>query len=209
MSINNIPTVMVVDDKRNMLRLMVKVLRDDAQIIAADCGAQAIRELASNKVDVVLCDLRMPDMDGIEVLKRCKKQSPNTEFILMTAYASVATAIEALRLGAFDYLTKPFEPAHARAVVLRAAGRASTPLPTGDASGDEVLPGLVSRSRSMVELAALVRQVAASDATVLLLGGNGNGKGTYCQGSSPFIATGDAKICCGKLRSYPRGPPGE
>ncbi len=176
MSTADKPTVLVVDDKKNMLRLMTKVLREDARVLTADGGAGALQQLEANTVDVILCDLRMPSMDGMELLKQCKKISPNTEFVLMTAYASVANAVEALRLGAFDYLTKPFEPEEARTVVLRAAGRAAAPMPIGTLSNDEVLPGLLSRSPSMIDLGRMVGQIAVSDVTVLLLGETGTGK---------------------------------
>ncbi len=172
---DQLPTVLVVDDKKNMLLLMAKVLKEDARVLTALRGAEAIDILREERVDVVLCDLRMPDLDGIEVLKACKKLRAQTEFVLMTAYASVGTAVEALRLGAYDYLTKPFEPETARAVVLRALGRA---LPSGDpsASGSEILPGMIGQSKAMHELAHFVQQVAKSDATVLLLGETGSGK---------------------------------
>jgi two-component system response regulator HydG len=173
-----LPLVLVVDDKSNMVRLMAKVLRADARVRTANRGAEALRILENESVDVVLSDLRMPDMDGIEVLKRCKQLRPEAEFILMTAYASVPTAIEALRLGAYDYLTKPFEPEAARAVVLRAMGRAATSLPEfpDGSSAEEVLPGMLSRSVAMRELGSLVRRVAESDVTALLLGETGTGK---------------------------------
>ena len=169
------PVVLVVDDKRNMVRLMSKVLRGDASVRTAESGADALRLLASEHIDVILCDLQMPDMDGLDVLRAVKRLSPTSEFILMTAFASVGTAVEALRLGAYDYLTKPFEPDAARAVVLRALGRVSLAQPELPAS-DEVLPGLLARSRSMRELGDLVRRVAASDATALVLGETGTGK---------------------------------
>jgi two-component system response regulator HydG len=173
-----LPLVLVVDDKQNMLRLLAKVLREDARVRTASRGAEVLRILEDEPVDVVLSDLRMPDMDGIEVLKRCKALRPETEFILMTAYASVSTAIEALRLGAYDYLTKPFEPETARAVVLRAIGRAAASLPESSTgiSPEEVLPGMLARSAAMRELSSLVRRVAESDATALLLGETGTGK---------------------------------
>ena len=171
-------TVLVVDDKKNMLSLMKKVLGADARVLTAERGLDALKILEAEAVDVVLCDLRMPDMDGVEVLKLCKRVRPQAEFILMTAYASVATAVEALRLGAYDYLIKPFDPQTGRAVVLRAMGRAaaSMPDPAGDNGGDEVLPDMLARSPKMRELSELVKRIASSDVTVLLLGETGTGK---------------------------------
>lgn len=198
-----LPTVLVVDDKKNMLRLMAKVLKADAQVLTASSGSEAVRILGERSIDVVLCDLRMPDLDGIEVLKLCKKLRTQTEFVLMTAYASVGTAVDALRLGAYDYLTKPFEPEAARAVVLRAIGRAvsSTSEASVEANGD-ILPDMVGQSVAMRELSHLVRQVADSDATVLLLGETGTGKERVARAvhrlsprsSSRFVAVNCAAI---------------
>lgn len=171
-------TVLVVDDKKNMLSLMKKVLRRDARVLTAERGLDALKLLEAEPIDVVLCDLRMPDTDGVEILKLSKKLRPQAEFILMTAYATVPTAVEALRLGAYDYLLKPFDPQAARAVVLRAVGRAATSLPGPGSTNknDEVLPDMLARSAAMHELGQLVERVAQSDATVLLLGETGTGK---------------------------------
>jgi len=167
--------VLIVDDKPNMLRLMSKVLRNDATVRTAENGAAALKVLASEPIDAVLCDLKMPDMDGIAVLKACKRLRPNAEVVLMTAFATVGTAVDALRLGAYDYLTKPFEPEAARAVVLRALGRAAAVL---DEPSDslEPLPGVIGRSVALRQCADLVKRVAESDATALLLGETGTGK---------------------------------
>ena len=168
------PVVLVVDDKRNMVRLMSKVLRDDAQVLTAESGGEALRLLAREPIDVVLSDLMMPDMSGLDVLRACRETRPGAEFILMTAYATVGTAVEALRLGAYDYLTKPFDPEEARAVVLRALGHR---LPTTGGNGViEVVPGTRARSVAMAELGDLVHRVAASAATTLVLGETGTGK---------------------------------
>lgn len=169
------PTVLVVDDKRNMLSLLTKVLGKEVRVLTANSGADAVALLGSEPIAVVLCDLKMPEMGGIEVLRATKRIRPGAEFILMTAFATVGTAIEALRLGAFDYLTKPFEPDEARAVVFRALGRAR---PDGEETSvpREVLPGLIGRSAPMRELGSLVRRVADSTATALILGETGTGK---------------------------------
>jgi len=177
MSADTRPIVLVVDDKVNMLRLMAKVLAGDARVRTAENGQDAIRVLETDPVDVIVCDLRMPDMDGLQVLSASKRLRPRSEFILMTAYASVPTAVEALRLGAHDYLTKPFDPAVAREVVLRALGRSAPLVASRETEPtDEVLPGVLAVSAVMRALASLVRRIAASDATVVLLGETGTGK---------------------------------
>ncbi len=176
-----LPIVLVVDDRPNMLRLLQKVLKRDARVLAAHGGSEAIRMLESEAISVVICDLKMPDIDGIEVLKASKELRPDAQFILMTAYASVATAVDAMRLGAYDYLTKPFEPEAVRAVVLRALNRAATtpsedPDEPGTAENAEALPGLIGRSAIMRELGGLVRKIAASESTALIMGETGSGK---------------------------------
>ena len=169
------PIVLVVDDKRNMVRLMAKILKDDAEVRTAFSGGEAVNVLETEAVDVVLSDLKMPDMDGLDVLRACRRLQPRAEFVLMTAYATVGTAVEALKLGAYDYLTKPFEPEAARAVLLRALARGAL-TPPGDGPDPEVLPGVIARSRGMQALADLVRRIADSDATTLILGETGTGK---------------------------------
>ncbi len=166
------PQLLVVDDRRNMVRLMAKVMGDDAVVHTAVSGREALEILGKQPLHAVLCDLKMPDLDGLDVLRACRKLQPQAQFVLMTAYATVGTAIEALKLGAYDYLTKPFEPDAARALLLRALARASV----ADVGADEVLPGLLARSPAMIELADLVRRIADSSATTLVLGETGTGK---------------------------------
>lgn len=178
------PHVLVVDDRENMVHLIEKVLRRDATVHAAGSGTAAVQTLERQPVSVVVCDLRMPDMSGLDVLRSCKRLQPSAEFILMTAYASVPTAIEAMREGAYDYVTKPFEPENLRAVVLRALGRAAVSSSTGGEPSDrnEVLPGLFARSEVMRQLAQQVRRIAASDATALIIGETGTGKERIARG---------------------------
>jgi two-component system response regulator HydG len=169
--------VLVVDDKRNMLGLLSKVIEPIARVLTAESCGDALKILENSPVDVVLSDLRLPDRDGIEVLKECRKLRPNAEFILMTAYASVSTALEALKLGAYDYVTKPFEPEAIRAVVERALRRAASGGGlAGSLTGDMVLPGLLSNSAPMRALGDLVRRISATNSTALILGETGTGK---------------------------------
>lgn len=136
---NQQPTVLVVDDRPNMILLIQKVLKNDARVLGAGGGREAIQVLEREPISVVIADLRMPDVDGLSVLRECKRLRPRAEFVLMTAYASLETAVEALRLGAHDYLTKPIDPEVARAVVLRALERATstTADPRSEAAGTQ------------------------------------------------------------------------
>ena len=170
------PRVLVVDDHPNMLKLMLKVLKAQAEVLVASGGREAIELLKREPVDVVLSDLKMPEVDGIEVLRAVKELRPNAEFVLMTAHGTVATALTAMRLGAYDYLTKPFEPEQARDVVAAALARAQWKSADPGRVGQEVLPGMVAASASMRELGAIVRRIAPTDATVLILGETGTGK---------------------------------
>ena len=170
------PTILVVDDKKNMLSLMTKLLKDDARVLTADCGAEALRLLSAEPVAAVLCDLKMPDMDGLEVLRACNKLRPNAQFILMTAYASLGTAVEALRLGAYDYLTKPFEPHDAKALLLQATQRGDLSEDAEKAPSSQTLPGVVACSAQMGAVSQLVSKVADREITALILGETGTGK---------------------------------
>lgn len=168
------PLVLVVDDKPNMVTLLVKVLRRDARVLTATSGRDAITALADNPVSAVICDLRMPDVGGLEVLDAVRRIRPRAAFVLMTAYASVPTAVEAMKSGAFDYITKPFEPEAVRAVVLRALSKSLAE--SSSETTDPLLPGMVGRSPAMLEVARMVRKLAPTDATTLVLGETGTGK---------------------------------
>ena len=131
------PILLVVDDKPNMLSLLVKILRSLGQVRTAASAREAEAVLASEHPDVVLCDLRLPDGTGLEVLRWLKAHAPDTPFILMTAYATIPTAVQAMREGALDYVTKPFDPDAVRTLVARAlAGLGPKVAPSATACAD-------------------------------------------------------------------------
>ena len=167
------PRLLIVDDRPNMLRLADKILRGEGEVLTANTGAEAIAILEREPIALIVCDLKMGDVDGLEVLAEARRLRPAAPFVLMTAYASIPTAIEAMRLGAYDYLSKPFEPDDLRAIVLRALGRASAGEPSSD---HELLPRTYGQSPAMVKLADLVRRIAPTDAPALILGETGTGK---------------------------------
>jgi DNA-binding NtrC family response regulator len=174
------PRVLVVDDKENMLRLFERILGEAYELETADSGTRALALLTGGSYDVVVSDIRMPDADGFVVLQEAKRRSPETEVILMTAYASVPAAVEAMKQGAYDYLAKPFDPDDAALVVARALERkrlrdeaASLRRELAERYGFE---RLVGKSPAMREVYALLERAAGLDITVLLTGETGTGK---------------------------------
>ncbi|HEX9049548.1 MAG TPA: sigma-54 dependent transcriptional regulator [Anaeromyxobacter sp.] len=171
--------VLVVDDKENMLRLLARVLGDSLEVETAPDGARALGLVASRPWDVVLTDIRMPGADGFELLAAVKATAPATEVVMMTGHATVGDAVRAMKMGAFDYLEKPFDPDAALAVVTRAAEhkRAGDAARVASPPGEETgYHALVGRSARMREAYRLLDRAAKVDATVLLLGETGTGK---------------------------------
>ncbi len=200
---NTKPSVLVVDDKPNMLRLMTKVLGGIAQVHTADNGEDAVAILEREVLDVVLCDLRMPHLTGLEVLGFCKARQPRARFILMTAYATVETAVTALKDGAYDYLMKPFEPDEVKTTVLRALhSLAPRPLVAED---DELLPGVHARSSVMRELAAVVQQIAPTSISILVGGESGAGKGQLARAIHRLSAFREHPLYSLDCRTLPAG----
>ncbi|MGC4001533.1 MAG: sigma-54 dependent transcriptional regulator [Anaeromyxobacter sp.] len=170
--------VLVVDDKENLRKLLARVLGEQFEVETAEDGARAMALVASRPYDVVLTDIRMPAADGFELLAAVKARSPDTEVVMMTGYATVADAVRAMKLGALDYLEKPFDPDAALAVVARAAERKrSADAARAEAPGEEArFHNLVGKSPRMREAYALLEKAAGLDLTVLLLGETGTGK---------------------------------
>jgi DNA-binding NtrC family response regulator len=115
--------LLIVDDKRTMLDLLQRILSQQHTVDTAHDGAQALGLIAQQVYDVVLTDVRMPGADGLQILKAAKDRSSTTEVIVMTAFASIDSAVQAMRLGAYDYLQKPFDPDDVVLIVARALER--------------------------------------------------------------------------------------
>jgi DNA-binding NtrC family response regulator len=167
--------ILIVDDHAYARQSMADILTHAGhQVHAVSGAAEALRWLERADVDVIITDLKMPGMDGLEFLRRLQQQHVHAAVIMVTAHATVASAVEAMRYGAFDYIEKPFNAAQLEGVVERALrdGAATAPqLPT-TAEGTV----LVGSSRPMQQLRQRIRQVAATDETVLILGESGTGK---------------------------------
>src|SRR5687767_11836158 len=112
--------ILIVDDKPNMLTLLEQILGEHHVVTLAADGQQSLEHVAREDFDLILTDVRMPGADGFEVLRQAKLRRPATEVILMTAFASIGAAVEAVKRGAYDYLRKPFDPDDVVLVVARA-----------------------------------------------------------------------------------------
>jgi len=189
------PTVLLVDDEPNLRRILSAVLaRDGYNIVIADGGRDAIKKAKQQpRLDLLVTDFLMPDMNGLQVLEAIRKQHPDLRALVISGHGTARSAVEAMRLGAFDFLTKPFEVEQVREIVeraLRATGPVAVPVPVAAATAvpraaasDNAAPAATTATYGLVGDAAATRQMkerlfaaAASRATVLLLGESGTGK---------------------------------
>ena len=173
--------ILVVDDQRNMRATTALLLRAEGYtVLEAATGEEALASLSSSGVDLLLTDLKMEPMDGLTLLRRALEVAPRLQVIMMTAFGSIESAVEAMRLGAYDYVTKPFKESELRHRVERALERArlqtQVDLFAGEFNERHGLSSLVGRSPAMRELTARLVRVAQSDATVLVQGESGTGK---------------------------------
>jgi two-component system, NtrC family, response regulator HydG len=173
--------VLVVDDQRNMRVTTAIVLRQAGYDVAeADGGGAAMERIAAETFDVVLTDLRMGDVDGMEVLRSALEASPAVQVIVMTAFGSIESAVEAVRRGAYDYLAKPFQSEELLVRVEKALEKrrllGEVSLLAGDFRRRYGLENVVGRSSALREVLERAVRVSPTDATVLLTGESGTGK---------------------------------
>jgi two-component system response regulator HydG len=175
------PTLLAIDDEPGVLALIERFARNlDFDVVCHSAGPEAIREIGTVRPDAVLVDLQMPQMSGIEVLRAIRAMDPACAVVLMTGYASVDSAIEAVRLGALDYLTKPLDFDRLRGFltsVVKNLERRETLL-THDAQVARQLEfhGMMGRSAPMQEMFDAIRRLAPHVRTVLVTGETGTGK---------------------------------
>ncbi|MEW6365798.1 MAG: sigma-54 dependent transcriptional regulator [Acidobacteriota bacterium] len=173
------PRILIVEDEAIARENLDHVLRKEGYAtVTAAGGAAAIRELESAEFDLVFTDLRMPDFDGMQVMERAKQLWPDTEVIVITGYATVASAVEAMHKGAYHYIPKPYEIDEVRIVARRAVERRALRREVTQLRQEvrKEIDNLVGSSPPMEALKKSIAQVAATDCTVLILGATGTGK---------------------------------
>ena len=177
--------VFVVDDKESMLKMLSQLLSPDYVVSTFSAARPALEQLERQQVDLVLSDIRMPGMDGMELLREVKEKSPGTEVILMTAFATVSQAVEAVKAGAYNYLTKPFEPDELKIALEKALERKrlreETRILKEQVEERYGFPNIIGESEALEDAFKLAGKAGQSDATVLLTGESGTGKELFAR----------------------------
>jgi two-component system, NtrC family, response regulator PilR len=202
------PRVLVVDDERSMRELLSIVLRRDGyDVLIAEDGAAGLELLKRQRVDILITDIRMPQMNGVDLLREAKRISPDIVSIVMTAFATTETAVEALRLGAADYVTKSKDTAAelrvrvGRELERRRLQQENVLLKRAMKTSNQ-FSNIIGNSSPMVALFQLIETIAATNSTVLITGESGTGKELIARAihvnsprrERPFVA-----VNCGAL----------
>ena len=183
--------ILVAEDEANLRLVLQKELeRHGYRVQVAPDGEAALRKLEESNVDVLLCDINMPRMDGMELLRRVHERPNPPEVIMLTGQATVETAVEAMKLGAYDYLTKPYSITELDVRVQQAAEkrrlRVDNQRLREQLARQSALPEIVSVSDAMKESVRLISRVAPSETSVLITGESGTGR-TGSAGHSSLI----------------------
>jgi DNA-binding NtrC family response regulator len=191
--------ILVAEDEANLRLVLQKELeRHGYRVQVAPDGEAALRKLEETNVDVLLCDINMPRMDGIELLRRVHERPNPPEVIMLTGQATVETAVEAMKLGAYDYLTKPYSITELDVRVRQAAEKRRLRVDNlrlrEQLARQSALPEIVSVSEAMKEAVRLIGRVAPSDTSVLITGESGTGKELVAQAIHRLSSRADSSF---------------
>jgi two-component system, NtrC family, response regulator PilR len=180
------PRILVVDDERSMRELLAIVLRREGyEVLLAESGRAAVSLLEREPVDLLISDIKMPDLSGVDVLRAAKKIDQDILGIMITAFASTETAVEAMRLGACDYLSKPFDidllKMKVREKIENRQLRQENVLLKRTLGLSHQFSNIIGRSAAMLEVFKMIETVSRTNSTILLTGESGTGKGLVAQ----------------------------
>jgi DNA-binding NtrC family response regulator len=200
--------ILVVDDKENMRKVLESALAAKGlDVDTASGGEEAVRRLSSSGYDVVVTDLKMPRVDGMDVLKEAKRSCPDAAVIMITAYGTIESAVEAMRLGAFDFVAKPFKLAEIETKVDKILRRKTAPTESRQSADEDwVIVGDSDVTRDIVQF---VQKVSSARSSVLITGESGTGKELVARAihdhsdrrNGPFVAVNCAALAAGVLES--------
>ena len=199
--------ILIVDDDEALRESLELILSGEGySVLCADCGESALEIIESSPVDVILCDLRMPGIDGFELMPQMARLLPGVPIILMSAHGTQDLAVEAIQRGAYDYLAKPFQAAEIRLTLLKAHEREElhrkNALLERDISRTLGERAIVAASDGMITLLELLERTAAFKSTILITGESGTGKEVIARAvhsqsprrEAPFVA-----VNCGAI----------
>ncbi|OGU15058.1 MAG: histidine kinase [Geobacteraceae bacterium GWC2_53_11] len=199
--------ILVIDDEENLRHMLsVMLARQGYRVDVAADGKSGLICLLNNVYDYILCDIRMPEMDGKTFLTHALEEHVSAPIIMMSAYGSVETAVECMKLGAYDFISKPFKKDEIAIVLKKAEERERLKEENSQlrdvAAGQFSYSGIISRSAAMQEIFSQIRKVADLKTTILVLGESGTGKElvaralhqTGCRSQKPFVA-----VNCGAI----------
>ena len=201
------PTILVVDDEKGMCELLKDTLvKEGYNIHFSEDPRKAIEIVKEIQIDIAMLDLVMPEMDGIDVLKEIKECQPDITVIIMTAYGTIDTAVEAMKLGAYDYITKPFKMSKIKAIIERILDHDKVTHENiylrRELTRKRKFDNIIGKSEKMQEVYRMIESVASSDCNVLIQGESGTGKEVIARAihnnsprkDKPFIAQSCAAI---------------
>ena len=185
------PRLLVVDDKPNFLALFRRIAGAELDVLTASDVAEALALLGREHVDVIVSDVKMPGASGFDLLADVKNRYPGVEVILMTAFGAVPDAVTAIKAGAFHYLTKPFDPDEALALIRKALGKRLESTDRPSAHNESML---IASSPAMQSVLDVIGRTASLDAAILIIGERGTGRDLVAReiharstrGSGPF-----------------------
>lgn len=198
--------ILVIEDEAAIRRVLVKILseeNDQYQVEEAENGLEGLEKIKKTDYDLVLCDIKMPKMDGVEVLEAGRKAKPETPYIMISGHGDLDTAVQTMRLGAFDYISKPPDLNRLLTTVRNALDRKEL-VAENRILKKKVIKNydMVGGSQEILAIKELIDKVAPTDARVLITGSNGTGKELVAhwihekspRSSAPFVEVNCAAI---------------
>jgi DNA-binding NtrC family response regulator len=178
--------ILVIEDKESMAQMLSAALQAEGhQVIVARDGREGLQKFKESKLDIVVSDLKLPHKSGLEVLEAIKEHNPLIPVILMTAYGTIETAVKAVKEGAYDFITKPFDPDHLIHLINKALEKqrlvTENLILREEFATHLKLPKIIGKSPKFLAVLEKVQKVAASHTTVLLLGESGTGKELFAR----------------------------
>ncbi|MFZ3092080.1 MAG: sigma-54 dependent transcriptional regulator [Nitrospirota bacterium] len=200
-------TILIIEDKESMVQMLTQTLEAAGYKVESAMSAEdGIQKLNSMKIDLILTDLRLPGKSGMDVLSASKEKNSLTPVIVMTAFGTIETAVQAVKEGAYDFITKPFDPDHLLLLIERALEKkrlqAENIVLKGELSGRIGLPTIIGKSPKLLEAVNKAEKVSQGRTTALLLGESGTGKELFARlihylsprKNGPFVAINCAAI---------------